>query len=71
MFTKKIRLARAQCDHSSTLTVRNSGIERTVCEACGHVSFQPLEGLSGTADRRKFERPVESERTSTEMQTPK
>lgn len=70
MFNRRIRLARAQCAHSSTLTVRNSGIERSVCEACGHVSFQALEGLSGKADRRKFEREVESERTSTDMQTP-
>lgn len=59
MFTKKIRAARVECGHPSTVTVRNSGIERTVCETCGHVSFQALEGLSGTADRRMFERAIE------------
>lgn len=60
MFTKKEkRVARTGCDHLTTVTVRNSGIERTVCEACGHVSFQALEGLTGTADRRRFERATE------------
>ncbi len=59
MFIKKEKVARSGCDHPTTVTVRNSGIERTVCETCGLVSFRRLEGLSGTADRRKFERAVE------------
>lgn len=59
MFTKKDKVARTGCDHPTTVTVRNSGIERTVCETCGHVSFQSLESLSGTADRRRFERAIE------------
>lgn len=65
MFTRRIiELARAECAHSNNVTVCNSGIERTVCENCGHVSFRARKGLSGTADRRMFERQVESERTS-------
>lgn len=59
MFTKKGRLARAECHHLSSVTVRNSGIERTVCETCGHVSFRSLEELSGSPDRRVFERTAE------------
>ncbi|HEX6298962.1 MAG TPA: hypothetical protein VF148_00650 [Acidimicrobiia bacterium] len=59
MFVRKGRLAPAECEHPSIVTVLNSGIERTVCETCGHVSFRGLEGLSGTADRRQFERIVE------------
>lgn len=59
MFSKRGRFARAECEHPNSVTVRNSGIERTVCETCGHVSFRGSEGLSGTADRRKFERDVE------------
>ncbi len=59
MFTKKDKVARTDCDHPTTVTVRNSGIERTVCETCGHVSFQPRESLSGRADRRMFERAIE------------
>lgn len=59
MFTKKVKVARTGCDHPATVTIRNSGIERTVCETCGHVSFRPLDGLSGTADRSMFERAIE------------
>lgn len=59
MFTNRVKVARSGCDHPSTVTVRNSGIERTVCEACGHVSFRALEGLTGTADRSRFERAIE------------
>jgi len=28
------------CRHIKTVTTNNSGLEREVCEACGHVSFQ-------------------------------
>jgi hypothetical protein len=61
MFSRKGRHARAQCDHARTVTVRNAGIERSVCENCGHVSFRALEGLSGTVERRQFERDIERE----------
>jgi len=59
MFVRKGRLASAECEHQDIVTIRNSGIERTVCEACGHVSFRGLEGLSGIVDRRQFERIAE------------
>jgi len=61
MFTKKTRFARPDCEHTDTVTVSNSGIERTICENCGHVSFVAQEGLSGTASRAQFER--DSDRT--------
>lgn len=61
MFAKKGMFAGADCDHPTSVTVRNSGIERTVCETCGHVSFRGLEGLSGEADRSQFERDIERE----------
>jgi hypothetical protein len=59
MLSKKGRIARGQCEHQNTITVRNGGIERTVCESCGHFTFRGLEGLSGKADRSNFERGVE------------
>lgn len=59
MNVKKRRVARGQCSHPNTVTVRNSGIERTVCESCGQVSFRGLEGLTGNAQRSQFERDVE------------
>lgn len=59
MFTKRGRSARAHCTHSETVTIRHAGIERTVCEGCGHVSLRALESLSGRLDRNRFERRVE------------
>lgn len=53
------RFARVECEHLENVTVRHAGIERTVCEACGRVSFRAAEELSGKTDRSKFERPVE------------
>lgn len=58
MIAKKGRGGRG-CDHSETVRVRNSGLERTVCEKCGNVSFKALEGLSGTARRSQFGRLIE------------
>ena len=58
MIAKKGRGGR-ECDHSETVTVRNSGLERTVCEKCGNVSFKALEGLSGTVRRSQFGRLTE------------
>lgn len=62
MNVRKVRFARG-CEHHTVITVRNSGIERTVCESCGHVSFRGMEGLSGTADRKQFEREIERSET--------
>lgn len=28
-----------ECQHSETIVVRTVGVERTICEACGHISF--------------------------------
>ena len=56
MFARRDRRARGQCEHLENVTARNGGIERTVCEACGHMSFRGLEGLSGRPDRSQFER---------------
>ena len=59
MFAKKARFARADCGHADTVTVRNAGIERTICEHCGHVSLVAQEGLSGAVSRTQFARETE------------
>ena len=41
------------CSHSGAITVRSTGIERIVCETCGHVSF----GFE-TAANEEFQRDV-------------
>ena len=33
------RFLPTQCGNSETLVVRSVGVERTVCERCGHLSF--------------------------------
>ena len=63
MLSRRGRFARPDCEHLDTVTVRNNGIERTVCETCGHVSFKGFETLSGKASRSQFERA--SERATT------
>ncbi|MEX1124283.1 MAG: hypothetical protein WD895_03070 [Acidimicrobiia bacterium] len=33
------RLIGPNCEHENVVVVRSAGLERTVCEQCGHVSF--------------------------------
>jgi hypothetical protein len=35
----KLTLITGRCRHQETIVVRSSGMERIVCESCGHVSF--------------------------------
>jgi len=59
MFARRARFANVDCDHPTTIIVRNAGIERTVCESCGRVSIRPLRDSFSAVDRSRFERPVE------------
>jgi len=34
------------CEHQHTLTVRSVGVERTVCENCGNLSFSIATNLT-------------------------
>lgn len=35
----RLNLPFGTCRHLETMVVRSAGVERLVCEACGHVSF--------------------------------
>ena len=59
MLAKRARSAQERCGHTKRVAVTNSGIQRSVCEDCGHVSFNATEGLSGTAERSQFVRATE------------
>lgn len=59
MFTRNKRSTRARCEHRDVVTVLNAGIERTVCETCGRVSFEAHESLTGGAERSQFERDID------------
>jgi hypothetical protein len=37
--TKLTTMLTGKCKHPVTIVVRSSGMERIVCESCGHVSF--------------------------------
>jgi hypothetical protein len=48
-----------KCAHRSTVSVQSSGVERVVCETCGHVSVHFVADLAGEVERDRFARPVE------------
>jgi len=37
----------SRCTHERVLVVRSVGVQRTVCEACGNVSFEMRSNLPG------------------------
>lgn len=47
------------CDHVSTITIQAAGLEREICETCGHVSFQFEEPKHLKIDRHNFRRPID------------
>jgi hypothetical protein len=49
----------ARCPHTETLTATTAGVERIVCESCGHLSFNFPKVLSGPVHRRRFARPAD------------
>ena len=56
---KRVRQAAKVCQHTETLTTATAGLERIVCETCGHLSFNFPEVLSGPVHRRWFARPAD------------
>ena len=54
------RRAADGCTHEGAQTVLAGGVERTVCPACGHVTFD-IRGLDDRdLDRRRFARPADA-----------
>ncbi|MFQ5522856.1 MAG: hypothetical protein ACE5F5_04685 [Acidimicrobiia bacterium] len=39
------------CPHDETISVRSAGMERVLCNSCGHVSFRYVGQLTRTPDR--------------------
>lgn len=56
----RIRLRRFErsgaCVHQSTVEVTTNGLQRVVCEDCGHIAFRPVATLAGDIDRSRFAR---------------
>ena len=54
--TRSVRRGKRNCPHSETIVIRiatissvNAGLERVVCQTCGHASFRSLDDLSSHA----------------------
>ena len=56
MFSRWIKPDPDVCSHKSTVSVRSAGMERTVCETCGHLSFVFLDDVPESIDRGNFSR---------------
>lgn len=57
---RRIMRARPErCAHSMKVSVTVAGLERTVCEQCGTVSFANLGELTGNVERERFARPAD------------
>lgn len=63
MFLRWNRSASTICAHQQTVSVRAAGIERVVCESCGHMSFSIAGDLVGSPSRDQFERANEKPRS--------
>ena len=50
---------RASCVHDATLSTTTAGIERTVCETCGHLSMRHVAMACGPVDRGIFAREID------------
>lgn len=57
----KAKVNQARCAHSLTLSITAAGVERTVCETCGNVSFK-FDDTKPAADvqREMFARDVDT-----------
>lgn len=53
------RPAIGTCAHTDTLSTLSMGIERVVCETCGHLSVHFHNSLTGPIDRERFARPAD------------
>ena len=47
------------CPHPTTLSVVACGVERSICEVCGHIAVSFVTEVSGPVTRRHFARPAD------------
>jgi hypothetical protein len=58
--------------HEETLTTITCGLQRIVCESCGHVGVRYIRPIAGPIDRRRFARQADllHEATTTHVELP-
>jgi len=65
------RVRPGECPHDSVLTVLAAGVERSICETCGHIGVNFSTVVSGPLTRRHFARPAdEAEAAEEPMENP-
>lgn len=53
------RARSGQCLHDTSLSVIAAGVERRICEGCGHLSIGFVSEVSGPVQRSRFARPAD------------
>lgn len=48
-----------ECHHDHVLTITACGVERSICETCGHISVSFVSEVSGPVSRGHFARPAD------------
>jgi len=57
--SRRAKSRQERCAHHQTVTVRAAGMERTVCEKCGHISFSFTADLTEEIERGRFSRHID------------
>jgi len=52
------------CQHTETITVNTVGLQRAICETCGHVSIRSIDDIYGQVSRTAFARDADQLRTA-------
>lgn len=59
--TIKSRTRPRECAHDTTLAVLAAGVERSICEICGHISVRFVARVTGPVTRNHFARPADED----------
>lgn len=57
------RIRPGECGHETFLTVSAAGVDRSICEICGHISVSFPSEVTGPVTRRHFARPADGSGT--------
>lgn len=55
----RLKKPETPCQHGSRMTIQAGGVERHICESCGHVSFEFADQGYDEVDRRRFARSID------------
>jgi hypothetical protein len=54
------RIRPGECTHDIVITVYAAGVERAICETCGHISVSFPSEVTGPVTRDHFARPADA-----------